>query len=134
MYKRQAYTLSRAEARGESGSDGIQHGDKLASVPEHTFSLRLGAEIGARWDSYAVVKYTDSMCVEIGCNRDGSPFAETEGFFSVDVGARYAVTDRLSAFAKLENALDKRAIVSRQPDGARPNKPMTALVGVEWIF
>jgi Fe(3+) dicitrate transport protein len=129
-----AYTLSRAEARGESGSDGIQHGDKLASVPEHTFSLRLGAEIGARWDSYAVVKYTDSMCVEIGCNRDGSPFAETEGFFSVDVGARYAVTDRLSAFAKLENALDKRAIVSRQPDGARPNKPMTALVGVEWIF
>ena len=129
-----AYTLSRAEARGDSGSDGIQHGDKLASVPEHTFSLRLGAEIGARWDSYAVVKYTDSMCVEIGCNRDGSPFAKTEGFFSVDVGARYAVTDRLSAFAKLENALDKRAIVSRQPDGARPNKPMTALVGVEWIF
>ena len=129
-----AYTLSRAEARGDSGSDEIQHGDKLASVPEHTFSLRLGAEIGARWDSYAVVKYTDSMCVEIGCNRNGSPFAETDGFFSVDVGARYAVTDRLSAFAKLENALDKRAIVSRQPDGARPNKPMTALVGVEWIF
>ena len=129
-----AYTFSRAEARGEPVSEGIEHGDTLASVPEHTFSLRLGAEIGARWDSYAVVKYTDSMCVEIGCNRDASPFAKTEGFFSVDVGARYAVTDRLSAFAKLENALDKRAIVSRQPDGARPNKPMTALVGVEWIF
>jgi Fe(3+) dicitrate transport protein len=129
-----AYTFSRAEARGEPVSEGIEHGDTLASVPEHTFSLRLGAEIGARWDSYAVVKYTDSMCVEIGCNRDSSPYAETEGFLSVDVGARYAVTDRLSAFAKLENALDKRAIVSRQPDGARPNKPMTALVGVEWIF
>ena len=129
-----AYTFSRAEARGEPVSEGIEHGDTLASVPEHTFSLRLGAEIGARWDSYAVVKYTDSMCVEIGCNRDSSPYAETEGFFSVDVGARYAVTDRLSAFAKLENALDKRAIVSRQPDGARPNKPMTALVGVEWVF
>ena len=129
-----AYTFSRAEARGEPVSEGIEHGDTLASVPEHTFSLRLGAEIGARWDSYAVVKYTDSMCVEIGCNRDASPFAKTEGFFSVDVGARYAVTDRLSAFAKLENALDKRAIVSRQPDGARPNKPMTALVGVEWVF
>jgi Fe(3+) dicitrate transport protein len=129
-----AYTFSRAEARGEPVSEGIEHGDTLASVPAHTFSLRLGAEIGARWDSYAVVKYTDSMCVEIGCNRDASPFAKTEGFFSVDVGARYAVTDRLSAFAKLENALDKRAIVSRQPDGARPNKPMTALVGVEWVF
>jgi Fe(3+) dicitrate transport protein len=129
-----AYTFSRAEARGKTESDGIQHGDTLASVPEHTFSLRLGAEVGARWDSYAVIKYTDSMCVEIGCNRDASPYTETQGFFSVDVGSRYAVTDRLSAFAKLENALDKRALVSRQPDGARPNKPMTALVGVEWIF
>ena len=39
-----------------------------------------------------------------------------------------------SAFVKIENAFDKRAIVSRQPDGARPNKPMTAMLGVEWVF
>jgi len=129
-----AYTFSKAEARGGTLDEDIRHGDTLASVPEHTFSMRVGAEIGARWDSYAVVKYTDSMCVEMGCNRSASPYAQTDRFFSVDLGARYAVSDRLSAFAKLENALDKRAIVSRQPDGARPNKPLTALVGIEYIF
>ena len=85
-------------------------------------------------DSYAVVKYIDEMCVEIGCNREASNFAETESFFVVDVGTRYAVTDAISAFVKVENALDKRAIVSRQLDGARPNKPLTAMLGVEWVF
>ena len=129
-----AYTFSEAEARGNRGTDDIQEGDTLASVPENILSLRVGAQIGNRWDSYAVFKYTDAMCVEIGCDRDSSPFVKTDSFMSVDIGARYAVSDDVSAFIKLENALDKRAIVSRQPDGARPNKPLTALVGVEWVF
>ena len=30
--------------------------------------------------------------------------------------------------------VDERAIVSRRPDGARPNKPRTASVGFEWVF
>jgi len=129
-----AYTHSKAEARGDEVVSDVLSGDTLASVPENTLSLRLGAQIGSRWDSYAVVKYVDDMCVEIGCNRETSQFAQTESFFVVDVGTRYAVTDGISAFVKIENAFDKRAIVSRQPDGARPNKPLTAMLGVEWVF
>ena len=129
-----AYTFSEAEAGGNGGTENIRAGDTLASVPEHIVSLRVGAQLGSRWDSYAVLKYTDVMCVEIGCNRNPSPFVKTDSFMSVDIGARYAVSAGVSAFVKLENALDKRAIVSRQPDGARPNKPLTALVGVEWLF
>jgi len=34
----------------------------------------------------------------------------------------------------VENAFDERAIVSRQPDGARPASQSTACSGVEWIF
>ena len=37
-------------------------------------------------------------------------------------------------FMKVENLFDEQAIVSRQPDGARPNKPRTASVGVEYRF
>ena len=129
-----AYTHSKAEARGDEGARDVLSGDTLASVPDNTLSLRLGAQVGSRWDSYAVVKYVDDMCVEIGCNRETSQFAQTESFFVVDVGTRYAVTDGISAFVKIENAFDKRAIVSRQPDGARPNKPLTAMLGVEWVF
>ena len=128
-----AYTHSKAEARGDEVVSDVWW-NTLASVPENTLSLRLGAQIGSRWDSYAVVKYVDDMCVEIGCNRETSQFAQTESFFVVDVGTRYAVTDGISAFVKIENAFDKRAIVSRQPDGARPNKPLTAMLGVEWVF
>lgn len=129
-----AYTHSKAEARGDAIASDVLSGDTLASVPENTLSLRLGAQIGSRWDSYAVVKYVDDMCVEIGCNRETSQFTQTESFFVVDIGTRYAVTEGISAFVKIENAFDKRAIVSRQPDGARPNKPMTAMLGVEWVF
>ena len=129
-----AYTHSKAEARGDKADSDVLDGDTLASVPENALSLRIGAEVGGRWDSYAVVKYVDDMCVEIGCNRAASNFAKTESFFVVDVGTRYAVTDAISAFVKVENVFDKRAIVSRQPDGARPNKPLTAMLGVEWVF
>ena len=129
-----AYTYSHAEASRDNAQSGVLDGDELASVPGNTMSLRMGAQVGARWDSYAVVKYTDSMCVKVSCNREVSPFGETEGFVVIDLASRYAVTESLSAFVKLENALDERAIVSRQPDGARPNKPRTAMIGVEWMF
>ena len=129
-----AYTHSKAEARGDVLENDIRDGDRLASVPENALSLRVGAQVGERWDSYAVVKYIDSMCVEIGCNRSDSAFAESDSFFVLDVGTRFVVTDDVSAFIKLENAFDQRAIVSRQPDGARPNKPLTAMLGVEWVF
>ena len=129
-----AYTYSHAEASRDNVQSGVLDGDELASVPSNTLSMRMGAEVGARWDSYAVVKYTDSMCVKVSCNREVSPFGETEGFVVIDLASRYAFSESLSAFVKLENALDERAIVSRQPDGARPNKPRTAMIGVEWVF
>ncbi|MDA8732307.1 TonB-dependent receptor [Luminiphilus sp.] len=129
-----AYTYSHAEASRDNVRSGVLDGDELASVPSNTLSMRMGAEVGARWDSYAVVKYTDSMCVKVSCNREVSPFGETEGFVVIDLASRYAFSESLSAFVKLENALDERAIVSRQPDGARPNKPRTAMIGVEWMF
>ena len=52
----------------------------------------------------------------------------------MDYISRYAFNDSALVFLKVENLFDERAIVSRQPDGARPNKPRTAMVGVEWTF
>ena len=48
--------------------------------------------------------------------------------------SRFAMTEQTDVFLKVENLLDKQAIVSRTPDGARPNKPMTASVGVNVTF
>ncbi len=128
------YTYTEAEGNGDNAASGVIDGDRLASIPENVFSLRAGLESGLGWDNYAVVKYMDEMCVDIGCNRSTSPFATTEDLLVVDLISRYALNDDAVVFLKVENLLDEQAIVSRQPDGARPNKSRTASVGVQWAF
>ncbi|WP_040482210.1 TonB-dependent receptor family protein [Luminiphilus syltensis] len=128
------YTHTIAEADGDNPVSGVRDGDTLASIPENTLSLRTGIETTMGWDSYAVVKFSDNMCVDIGCNRSDSRFSETDSYLVVDLVSRYAIRDGLIGFAKIENVFDERAVVSRQPDGPRPNKPFTASVGAEWQF
>lgn len=129
-----AYTYTKAEISADSSDLGIFDGDTLAAVPENTFSLRAGLESDMGWDNYAVLKYIDKMCVDVGCNRGGSAFDRTEDLLVMDVVSRYAIRDDAVLFLKVENLFDEQAIVSRQPDGARPNKPRTASVGVQWNF
>jgi len=128
------YTYTQAEVSKDNPEEGFEDGDQLASVPENTFSLRVGLESDIGWNNYAVARYTDEMCVDIGCNDGGSRFDRTDDLFVVDYISRYAYSDSATFFLKVENLFDEDAIVSRQPDGARPNKPRTALVGVEWAF
>ena len=67
--------------------------------------------------------FTDALCIKAGCNRDNDALSQTDSYWSVDLALHHELSDSLSGFVKLENATDERAIVSRQPDGARPNKP-----------
>jgi Fe(3+) dicitrate transport protein len=127
------YTYTDATISEDNATTGFQDGDVLAAIPENSFSLRVGLETVAGWDNYAVAKYTDEMCVDVGCNN-GDQFDHTEEVFVVDYISRYEVSPSGVVFLKVENIFDEEAIVSRQPDGARPNKPRTASVGVEWSF
>ena len=81
-----------------------------------------------------VVKYIDEMCMDVGCNNGGSRFDHSEDLLVLDYFSRYALNDSAVVYLKVENLMDEQAIVSRQPDGARPNKPRTAAVGIEWAF
>lgn len=128
------YTYTDATVSEDNEEEGFADGDLLAVIPENTFSLRLGLEAANGWSNYAVAKYTDEMCMDIGCNNGGSKYDRSEDLFVVDYISRYAFADTAVVFLKVENLFDEEAIVSRQPDGARPNKPRTASVGVEWSF
>ena len=128
------YTYTDAEISKNNPDKGISDGDQLASVPENTFSLRLGLEAANGWNNYAVAKYIDEMCMDVGCNNGGTKFDRSEDLFVVDYISRYAFTNDAVVFFKVENIFDEQAIVSRQPDGARPNKSRTASIGVEWSF
>ncbi len=128
------YTYTDAEISRDNAEQGFADGDQLAAVPENVFSLRMGLETTMGWNNYLVAKYIDETCVTVGCNNDGDRFDRTESLFVMDYISRYAVRDNAVVFLKLENVFDERAIVSRQPEGARPNKLRTASVGVEWVF
>ena len=128
------YTYTDAKISKNNPDKGISDGDQLASVPENTFSLRLGLEAANGWNNYAVAKYIDEMCMDVGCNNDGTKFDRSEDLFVVDYISRYAFTNDAVVFFKVENIFDEQAVVSRQPDGARPNKSRTASIGVEWSF
>jgi len=128
------YTYTDATVSEDDPEEGIEDGDKLAVIPENTFSLRLGLEAENGWNNYLVAKYTDEMCMDIGCNNGGTRYDRSEDLFVVDYISRFAMTDQAVVFLKLENLFDEQAIVSRQPDGARPNKPRTAMLGVEYRF
>ncbi len=128
------YTYTDAEISEDNPEEGFEDGDRLASVPENTLSIRVGLESPMGWDNYAVVKYVDEMCMDVGCNNGGTRFDRSEDLLVVDYISRYALSDRAMLFFKAENLFDEQAIVSRQPDGARPNKPRTASLGFEWNF
>ena len=129
-----AYTYTDAAVSADNPVAGFVEGDRLAAVPENTLSLRIGLETALGWDNYAVIKYIDETCVRIGCNNDGEVFNRTEDLPVVDVISRYALNDAVLVFLKVENLLDEQSIVSRQPAGARPNKPRTASIGLQYAF
>ena len=124
-----SYTYTQAENTADNSVSGAQDGDRLKDVPENIASLRLGLEQGT-WNNYLVAKYIDEMCVTNGCNRSGNTLEKTEDLFVVDLISRYALNDTTETFIKFENLFDTQKIVSRTPDGARPNKPLTFTVGM----
>ncbi|MFK8050281.1 MAG: TonB-dependent receptor family protein [Halioglobus sp.] len=129
-----SYTYTDATISKDNPEEGFEDGDRLASIPENAFSLRMGIESGIGWNNYAVAKYIDELCMDVGCNNGGTRFDRSEDLFVVDYISRYELNADAVVFLKVENVFDEQAIVSRQPDGARPNRPRTASVGVEWSF
>jgi len=125
-----AYTYTQAEISSDNPTNGLQDGDTLRDVPENTFSTRLGIEHSSGWNNYAVAKYVDEMCVAVGCNRSASPQAKTNAVFVVDYISRYSLDKNAKVYFKVENLFDEQKIVARSPDGARPNKPRSVMLGM----
>jgi Fe(3+) dicitrate transport protein len=128
------YTYSDAAISEDNPVTGVLDGDTLADIPENIFSVRLGIEHTGGWDNHFIAKYMDETCVQVGCNRSDDAFDRTESLFVLDWISRYAVTEDLTAFVRVDNLLDRQVIISRLPDGARPNKPRTGTVGLDYRF
>lgn len=128
------YTFSDAEISATNPVTGVQKGDRLADIPEHTMSLRVGVEHDSGWNQYVVAKYMDETCVQVGCNNNTNAFSYTDSVFVVDFISRYPLSNQATVFVKVDNLFDQQRIVSRTPHGARPNKPQTVSLGLEYSF
>ena len=128
------YTYTDATISRDNPVTGFSEGDRLAAIPDNTFSLRLGLEAANGWNNYAVARYTDEMCTRVGCNNGGDRYDRTEDLWVLDYISRYPVYETAVVYLKVQNVFDEQRIVARQPDGARPNKPRTASVGFQWSF
>ncbi len=126
-----AYTYTQTEISGDNPTNGLLDGDQLKDIPESAFSARVGLEHSSGWNNYAIVKYVDEMCVAVGCNRSSSPQAETDALFVVDYISRYRLNKTAEVYFKAENLFDEQKIVARSPDGARPNKPQSVMLGMK---
>jgi len=128
------YTYTQAEISEDNAVSGLKEGEQLKDVPENQMSFRTGLEHQSGWDNYLVATYIDEMCVTAGCDNTASELDETESLFKVDFISSYALTADADVFLKVDNLFDEQQIVSRLPDGARPNMPRTASLGISVNF
>ena len=132
---RATYTYTDAEISQDSDAGNLLAGDNLAYLPENVFALSAGLDSGADWRVNLTAAYQDEMCVNTSCNRGSTDqFDHTGSLWVVDAAAHYDFNQDLSGYLKIDNLLDDQEIISRSPDGARANKPRTAIVGVKYLF
>jgi len=125
------YTYTKAEITKTNLASSVYAGDQLRDIPENALSVRLGLETDSGWNHYAIAKYIDESCTQIGCNQSNSNLDKTESLLVMDWVSRVALTDQTDLFIKIENVSDEQTIISRVPDGPRPNLPRTFSIGLE---
>ncbi|MDY0207807.1 MAG: TonB-dependent receptor [Pseudomonas sp.] len=131
---RAAYTYTDAKfTKNPAGKTGMK-GGKMAYIPENQLYVSAGV-VGNKWDAYLNARFTDQSCTVDACDKKPSnTFLKTDSIWVLDLATHYQLNDQVQAYFKLDNLLDDQKIISRSPDGARGNKPRTALVGLKVDF
>ncbi len=124
---------------------GAQNGNEIPYIPEWKLSAGIGFETGLWGGSLDLSYYSATW----GTGYNGAPRlidnsntlanastldGKVDGLLSVDVNLRYQVTKAFRLVGGIQNLLDKRAIISRAPLGARANAPRTLFVGGELAY
>jgi len=143
-----SFTYTHAELASDSNSRdaesifaGGKKGNRVPYIPEIALSVgssvdfeRLGMSVTGFYvdDTFTTASNT-SQQVDSNGNPDAR-FGKTDNAFLVDVASQYRLTDNLTLIAGVQNAFDKRYVVSRHPHGARPNQPIFGYGALEVTF
>ena len=107
----------------------VSRGDPVPYIPRHQGQLTMGYEKSG-WKAYLNARYSSRVCTRAACGA----FQKTDNMLIFDLSGNIQLSESVSVFARIENLTNEKDIVARQPYGARPNKPLTAFVGVRSSF
>lgn len=130
-----SYTYTSAEFGQTFDSDffgDVEDGDELPYIPEH----QLYAEIGIATDRASLTlgaNYVSEVRTEAG----SGPIPALERIddrWVFDLAGRFAVSETIGLFGRVDNLFDNEYAVARRPLGLRPGKPQSFIGGVELRF
>lgn len=126
------YTWMNAEFQTDFVSEffgNVRAGDPVPYVPENQLWASIGLERG-NWSFYLSGNHLGTVCTEASCGA----FERTEAATLFDLSAHFRISEALELYGVVENLTDELYIASRDPYGARPNKPQTLMVGAKFGF
>ena len=109
----------------------VNKGDKLPSLADQQVQLRFGLAHASGFSADMNVNYYSDTCSTAACGVN----EDIDAYTVVDVAGRYQVNQQTRVYAGVENLFDSEDVVARAPkNGARAQKPLTAMVGVAYNF
>ncbi|MBQ0732371.1 MAG: TonB-dependent receptor, partial [Oleispira antarctica] len=98
---------------------------------DQQLQLRVGVAHASGFSTDMNVNYYSATCATAECNAN----EEIDSYTVVDLAGRYQINSQTRVYAAVENVFDSEDVVARAPkNGARAQKPLTALVGVGFNF
>jgi Fe(3+) dicitrate transport protein len=110
----------------------VQAGDELPYVPRH--EANLSAALESDFFGIAVAANYQGTMREIAGQGPRKPGEWTDDVVTFDATGSVSPTDGWKIYLTARNFLNRQAIVSRRPFGARPNAPRTVFVGLKYSY
>jgi Fe(3+) dicitrate transport protein len=127
------YTDAEFDTTFEDGGvwGSVEKGDKLPNLADQQVQLRLGVAHASGFSADMNVNHFSETCATAACKAD----EEIDAYTIVDLAARYQLNAQTRIYTSVENLFDSENVVARAPkNGARAQKPLTALMGVAYQF
>ena len=130
-----AYTFTDAEFDSSFDSEffgDVNEGDDLPYIARHQLYVEAGVNMGR-----AAATVGANYVSELRDNPGSGAVAENERIddrIVFDIAGSYALTDKFSLFARVDNVLDNQYAVSRRPFGLRPGVPRRIVGGARVSF
>ncbi|MAG05057.1 MAG: hypothetical protein CMN66_01515 [Sphingomonadaceae bacterium] len=130
-----AYTFTDAEFDSSFDSEffgDVNEGDDLPYIARHQLYAEAGVNMGR-----AAATVGANYVSELRDDPGSGAVAENERIddrIVFDIAGSYALTDKFSLFARVDNVLDNQYAVSRRPFGLRPGVPRRIVGGARVSF